>query len=378
VNERLLSIASQVIRKSDREHPADAVLRAKLKEARGISRADGSTISGAVFAYYRWLGWLERTEPMEAQIRKAIELNDAYRKKPSSVSDADMRKAIPAWASGEVEVSTEWLRALQREPKLWLRARPGKGRELAEKLGECWMPGGGLPEEVLQYRGKEDLFRTPEFHAGEFELQDVNSQVVGLVCGAQPGETWWDACAGEGGKLLHLADLMQNKGLIWSSDRAEWRLKQLKRRAARAKVFNYRAALWNGGAKLPTKTKFDGVLVDAPCSGVGTWQRNPQGRWTTELRDVKELAEVQKQLLANAVPALKLGAKLVYSVCTLTRSETTEVAEAITQRFPELKPLRLKNPFKPDGAGDNALWLWPQETDGNGMFICAWRKEAAA
>jgi len=66
--------------------------------------------------------------------------------------------------------------------------------------------------------------------------------------------------------------------LIWASDRADWRLKNLKRRAARAKAFNYRAVLWNGVEKLPTKTKFDGVLVDAPCSGTGTWQRNPHAR----------------------------------------------------------------------------------------------------
>src|SRR5205823_5977071 len=128
-----------------------------------------------------------------------------------------------------------------------------------------------LPE-ALVYEGETDLFRTPEFHAGEFEIQDLSSQAVGWLCDPKPGETWWDACAGEGGKLLHLSDLMQNKGLIWASDRAAWRLQKLKRRTARAKVFNYRAALWDGGAKLPTKTKFDGVLVDAPCSGLGTWR----------------------------------------------------------------------------------------------------------
>jgi 16S rRNA (cytosine967-C5)-methyltransferase len=171
---------------------------------------------------------------------------------------------------------------------------------------------------------------------------------------------------------------MQNTGLVWASDRAEWRLQKLKRRAARAKVFNYRAVLWDGGVKLPTKTKFDGILVDAPCSGTGTWQRNPQSRWTTFLQDVKELAEVQKQLMANAAAALKPGGRLIYSVCTLTRSETTEVAEAITQRFADLKPLGLKNPFKKNGPEEKALWLWPQETEGNGMFICAWQKPAAS
>src|SRR5580700_11122720 len=100
---------------------------------------------------------------------------------------------------------------------------------------------------------------------------------------------------------------MQNKGLIWSSDRAEWRLKNLKRRAARAQVFNFRAATWDSGAKLPTKTKFDGVLVDAPCSGVGTWQRNPHARWTATVNDVRELTIVQEALLGRAAPSVKPG-----------------------------------------------------------------------
>jgi 16S rRNA (cytosine967-C5)-methyltransferase len=69
--------------------------------------------------------------------------------------------------------------------------------------------------------------------------------------------------------------------LIWASDRAVWRLSNLKRRAARAGVFNYRAVVWDGGPRPPTKTEFDGVLVDAPCSGIGTWQRNPHARWTS-------------------------------------------------------------------------------------------------
>jgi 16S rRNA (cytosine967-C5)-methyltransferase len=204
-------------------------------------------------------------------------------------------------------------------------------------------------------------------------LQDISSQAVGLICNPQPGETWWDACAGEGGKLLHLSDLMENKGLIWASDRAEWRLKHLKRRAGRAKAFNYRAVLWNGGAKPPTKTKFNGVLVDAPCSGVGTWQRNPHARWTTTPNDVKELAEVQKQLLSNVVPSIKPGGKLIYAVCTLTKSETTEVAEHFEQQHPDFKALELPNPLNPK-APSSRIWIWPQESWGNGMFVSAWRR----
>ena len=135
-----------------------------------------------------------------------------------------------------------------------------------------------------------------------------------------------DACAGEGGKTLHLADLMQNKGLIWASDRSIRRLHVLKQRTARAGVFNYRAVAWNGGPQPPTRTRFDGILVDAPCSGVGTWQRNPHARWTVSPADVHELAAVQRQLLDHVAGALKPGGRLIYAVCTLTRAETSGLA----------------------------------------------------
>jgi 16S rRNA (cytosine967-C5)-methyltransferase len=251
---------------------------------------------------------------------------------------------------------------------------------LVEKLGAAKIEVVSLPEAV-HYKGEEDLFRRAEFHAGEFEIQDVASQAVGCLCAPKSGEMWWDACAGEGGKLLHLSDLMENKGLIWASDRAAWRLQKLKRRTARAKVFNYRAVLWDGGAKLPTKTKFDGVLVDAPCSGVGTWQRNPHARWTTTAKDVEELAEVQKRLLGHVAPSVKPAGKLIYSVCTLTRSETEGVVKAFNEGQPSFEPLMLPNIFPEEESqklltSSPTITIWPQDLGGNGMFVAAWRRKA--
>ncbi|MDB6126090.1 MAG: rsmB 1 [Pedosphaera sp.] len=349
------------------------VLREELRGQKGMTRDDSRFVSETVFAYYRWLGWLNRKEPMEQQLRNARKLKRSFQNDPQSIPEAELSQAVPAWAKEHVKVSPAWLKSLQEEPKLWLRARPGQGKQLAEKLGECWIAGDGPLADVLRYEGTEDLFRTPEFHAGEFELQDISSQMVGLACAPSPGHTWWDACAGEGGKTLHICDLMQNKGLVWASDRADWRLKKLKLRTARAKLFNYRSALWDGGAKLPTKTRFDGILVDAPCSGLGTWQRNPHARWTMTPEDIRELSEVQKRLVSNTVPVLKPGGRLIYSVCTLTHAETTEVAEAITKQFPDLKIHPLMNPMAA-GTTIDQLWFWPQEVGGNGMFVCAWEK----
>jgi 16S rRNA (cytosine967-C5)-methyltransferase len=369
-------IAAEVIRKTGRDKPADAALREVLKSLRDLAPFDATEIARTVFIYYRWHVWLREERGVEAKMRLALRLNQRFQDDETGVPLSELRaKAVPAWTAEFLEVSDDWLRSLQREPKLWLRAKRGQAAALAEKL-----PGAEisplLPDALL-FGGEMDLFKTPEFHAGEFEIQDIASQMVGLLCASQPGETWWDTCAGEGGKTLHLSDLMQNKGLLWASDRAEWRLQKLKRRAGRAKVFNYRSVFWDGGAKLPTKTKFDGVLVDAPCSGIGTWQRNPQARWTTTPEDVRELSEIQRRLLTHVAPGVKPGGKLIFSVCTLSRAETTEVAEAFNAGQPDFEPLTFPE-IKFNGRvvpGAASFTIWPPDLDGNGMFIAGWRRK---
>ena len=382
MDDRSLGLISNIIQKSSRLQPADAVLRSQLKKQTRLPDGEAGRISRAVFAYFRWLGWLDQKVSIRDQILKAIDLAAQFaalergQPCPREFEDGEIvRRAVPNWLSREMEITPAWARSLQREPKLWLRARPGQGSELAGKLPDCLQFGRDLLSDILEYRGDTDLFRTPEFHAGAFELQDISSQAVGLVCGPSPGQTWWDACAGEGGKMLHLCDLMENKGLVWASDRAEWRLQKLKRRAARSRLFNYRTRAWDGEAKLPTKTSFDGVLVDAPCSGIGTWQRNPHARWTTTLQDIHELSALQSRLLAHATAAVKPGGKLIYAVCTLARGETIHVAETFQNQFPAFTALSLADPLAPDSEPVPHLILRSEETGGNGMFIAAWKRE---
>jgi 16S rRNA (cytosine967-C5)-methyltransferase len=134
-------------------------------------------------------------------------------------------------------------------------------------------------------------------------------------------------------------------------------------------MFNYRAAVWTGRGASPFRTKCDGVLVDAPCSGVGTWQRNPHARWTTTIEDVRELAAVQATLLGLAARSVKPGGRLVYSVCTLTRSETAGVADGFSAAHPDFEPSPIAL-----AAGASRVTLLPQDVDANGMFIAAWRR----
>lgn len=369
-------IALEVVRECyDSEVPADRLLKERLRDAQ-FGPGTGALAARLVFSWFRWHSFLRDAEPSPESLLHTLDLADRYATEPARFdASALVDGAVPGWLSQHMEVHEGFVRALQREPVIWLRARPGSARELAAQLppGVLRDAPAGLPD-ALRYTGAEDLFRSAPFNKGRFEIQDIASQAVGVVCTPRPGETWWDACAGEGGKTLHLADLMHNRGLLWASDRSAARLAVLRRRAARAGIFNYRTVAWEGGARPPTRTMFDGVLVDAPCSGVGTWQRNPHARWTTGPADVRELAVIQQGLLDTAAGSVKPGGRLVYAVCTLTRDETTAVAAAFAKAHPDFEPAPFADPFAPGGAPvPQATWE-PQLTGGNGMFVAVWRR----
>ena len=374
----VLNETARVLKLVQGGQPADAALRETLGRTRhGSAPALRREVSRTVFAYFRWWRWLDPKQSLQKQAEAAAALQDRFDRLPESIKPETLAaRAVPDWVKDEMDAPAEWLRQLQREPVLWLRAKQGEAARLPALLGDC-APAPtaySLPLTAYRYDGSRDLFLTDEFREGRFEIQDLASQLVGHACAPQPGSTWWDACAGEGGKTMHLSDLMQNKGLLWASDRSARRLAHLKKRAARAGVFNYRAAAWDGGAHLPTRTKFDGVLLDAPCSGVGTWQRNPHARWTTSPVDVLQLAEVQLRLLGHVAPALKPGGRLVYAVCTLTRTETTVIAEAFTAAHPEFEPAPVF-PSAQLSVLDSQLFLQPHVLNANGMFIAAWRRK---
>jgi len=358
--------------------PADAALREYLAGNRTLGAVGRRSVSRAVFAYFRWLRWLEPGQSAQKRVVAALDRQARFERDPSGVkAEALAARAVPAWLAGEMDLTAGYLRQLQSEPPLWIRTKIGATGEVARSLGACERPvlPGALSAPAglaaLRYRGTADLHRAPGFQSGAFEIQDLSSQLVGHACAPQPGETWWDACAGEGGKALHLSDLMRNKGLILATDRSLRRLSVLRRRAARAGVFNYRAEAWTGTEPAPFRTRCDGVLVDAPCSGVGTWQRNPHARWTTSTEDVRELAAVQAALLARAAPSVRPGGRLLYSVCSLTRSETTAVADGFERAHPGFEPAALPIAAGPGGF---RVTLLPQDVDANGMFIASWRR----
>jgi 16S rRNA (cytosine967-C5)-methyltransferase len=377
MGETLENHAAQVIQSVRPGVPADAALREYLAGNTTLGAVGKRSVSRAVFTYFRWLNWLARSQSFQKQVLAAVQFQQRFDRDPVSMKpEALAARAVPDWLKSEMDLPAPYLRQLQAEPALWIRAKAGSAPKLALAIGHC--SEAKLPASLkappglsaLRYTGTSDLHKMPQFQSGDFEIQDLASQLVGHACAPAAGETWWDACAGEGGKTLHLSDLMGNKGLLWATDRSVRRLAILKKRAGRAGMFNYRSTPWAGAGAAPFKTKCDGVLVDAPCSGVGTWQRNPHARWTTSMQDVTELAAVQAGLLAKAALSIKVGGRLVYSVCTLTRSETTAVADAFEAAHGDFEPSAL--PLSASQA--TRLTLFPQELNANGMFIAAWKR----
>ena len=213
-----------------------------------------------------------------------------------------------------------------------------------------------------------DIYHLPPFVRGELEIQDLASQAVALACDPDPGERWWDVCAGAGGKSIHLAALMGGKGLVVATDVVERKLKEAVRRARRSPFRNISTKPWDG-KHVPGKTgSFDGVLVDAPCSAVGTWRRNPDARWSLHPEAVLKLAQLQGQILHHAAAGVRPGGTLAYSVCTVTPSETLGVVRAFLEAHPSFKLDPFPHPLE-GSATDGSLLIWPQDADTDAMFI---------
>ncbi|MGG5507885.1 MULTISPECIES: RsmB/NOP family class I SAM-dependent RNA methyltransferase [unclassified Myroides] len=187
------------------------------------------------------------------------------------------------------------------------------------------------PEEypdALILKERANVFLTDAFKEGLFEVQDASSQLVAPFLGIQPGMRVVDTCAGAGGKTLHMAALMENKGQIIAMDIYESKQKQLKIRAKRNSAFNIEYRIIEG-----TKTikklheKADRVLIDAPCSGLGVIKRNPDTKWKLQPEFVEEIKKVQQQILQDYTKIVKVGGQVVYATCSILPSENEKQIE---------------------------------------------------
>ncbi|WP_286968832.1 RsmB/NOP family class I SAM-dependent RNA methyltransferase [Flavobacterium sp. UBA4854] len=249
-----------------------------------------------------------------------------------------IKESIPDWMDelGMKELGEKvWAKeiAAQNQPaKVILRTNTLKGTKesLRNTLMDLNIETEYLKDqpEALVLKERANVFLTDAFKQGLFEVQDANSQLVAGFLDVKPGMRVVDTCAGAGGKTLHMASLMENKGQLIAMDLYESKLKQLKLRAKRNGAFNIEYRIIDS-TKVIKKLheKADRVLIDAPCSGLGVLKRNPDSKWKLQPEFIDNIRKVQSEVLESYSKIVKPGGKLVYATCSVLPSENQEQVE---------------------------------------------------
>lgn len=234
----------------------------------------------------------------------------------------------------------------------------------------------------LRVKGRPPLATLESFKSGLIEVQDEGSQLVALLADAKPGMRVVDFCAGAGGKTLALAAQMQNKGKLFACDVLQGRVDRAATRLNRAGVFNVER-LGLSSERDPWVKRhagaFDRVLVDAPCSGTGTWRRNPDARWRLKPGDIDELQALQRRILESAARLVKPGGRLIYATCSLLPAENADHLAWIEQNLPDFTLVPLEQVWTetigtPCPISGTTLSLTPARNGTDGFFTAVFQR----
>lgn len=310
-----------------------------------------------IFAAYLWQKNLPLPEWPDYQTinTKLFEI-----KKKESFNDA-VRLSYPdvLWNLCEKELGKDlWLReatALNEPAKVVLRINTLKIKktQLLNKFREAEIAVEqikGFPE-AIQLVNRQNIFSSPLFKEGFFEVQDAGSQLIAEFLSVEPGQKVIDACAGGGGKALHLAALMHNKGKIVALDVEEWKLENLKKRAKRAGAFNIETRLISVQANTikQLENTADRLLLDVPCSGIGVIKRNPDTKWKLSEEAIEKTKQLQYTILKDYSVMLKAGGQMVYSTCSILPSENQQQTQKFLSEHPHFELIREKTLYPSEG-----------------------------
>ncbi|HEY0835385.1 MAG TPA: RsmB/NOP family class I SAM-dependent RNA methyltransferase [Azospirillum sp.] len=412
--------------------PADAVMSAYFRARRYIGSKDRNSVAEAVYAilrrHARLAWWLDRegheATPRALTIANAIvgegkpaavviELFSGGKFAPAAMDPAETRLAraldthtldhpampetarveCPEWAEGPMRAAlggrfAPEMEALLGSAPLDLRVNPVKAtREQARaalaKAGITaeptrWSPFG------LRVHGRPPLAATDAFKEGMVEIQDEGSQLVAVATAPKPGHQVVDFCAGAGGKTLALAALMNNKGRVVACDVLEKRLKRAGERFRRAGLHNIEPHPLTSERDpwvKRHKRKFDRVLVDAPCTGTGTWRRNPDSRWRPLGPGLEQLLPLQANILDSASRLVKPGGRLVYATCSMLTEENEKQIDAFLERHADFTVKPVAEVWAEEDAGPCPvdgpyLRLSPAQHDTDGFFAAVMVRKA--
>jgi len=413
----LLDLATELLRNVLKlDAPADGIVSAFFKKHRALGARERHALAETAYTVLRRrpllqhlaqsgtgalerrlaiLAWSGDTNllkgalgPNEAQWRQQVKAID-----PAGFSDK-LRHNLPDWLASALRTqlgdAAFWplVAALDEPAALDLRVNvlKAKREDVLSMLNQAGLRAAPTPFSPWGIRvpGKPALQKFDAFVRGDIEVQDEGSQLLALLVDAKRGEMVVDFCAGAGGKTLALGAAMRSTGRLYAFDVNGHRLDSLKPRMARSGLSNVHPAQIAHERDERVKRlagKIDRVLVDAPCSGLGTLRRNPDLKWRQSPQAVAELQAKQTAILASAQRLVKSGGRLVYATCSLLRDENEAVAEAFGAAHPDFIPLPAADALAAahvDRAAELVdgpyLRLWPDRHATDGFFAAVWQR----
>lgn len=316
-------------------------------------------------------GW----PPVPATLAGKSAALDAFLGPRASAPDFDPAALLPAWLREQCPAAFEppHLDALLARAPLWVRLQTRDPAMVLDEFGRRGWSARPAPDlaDAFALPPAAEVADSDAYRRGFVEIQDLGSQLVLAHAPVLPGQTWLDACAGAGGKTLQLAHAVGDTGRVDATDIRPAMLEELRDRADRARLTNVRIA--NPAAS----EAYDGVLVDAPCSGTGTWRRLPHMKWYTQPAMLAEFAATQRRILREQAARVRPGGLLVYATCSLARTENHDVAAAFLAAQPGFAAERPGRDFGGafDGLGTTLL---PGTRDSDGFYVALFRRTAEA
>ena len=426
-----LQAALDLMTDVDRDpRPADAVVSTFLRARRGMTEGDRGAVLDLLDAVLRhrarlgwWLGALGHDDTPRARLLVWLAIGDnrgpdhaarhftgakdapavltageralLKRLQGKSIADPAMpeevRLEVPDWAAGplrrrfDTDFSAE-MEAVLTSPPLDLRVNTLRTsrKEMLRTLASLGVPAEAtrLAPDGIRIRERLSLTRLTPLKTGEMEIQDEGSQLVALLVDAQPGDRVADFCAGAGGKTLALATRMANKGHVAACDVSAGRLKRCAERVRKAGLHNVQTQMLTSETDRWVKRRkgtFDRVLVDAPCSGTGTWRRNPDARWRAAREEgLEHLVALQARILASAARLVKPGGRLVYATCSLLIEENEAQVAAFLAAHPafHVVPIAKVAPGLEGQSAAEYLSLTPARDGTDGFFAAVLQRAA--
>jgi 16S rRNA (cytosine967-C5)-methyltransferase len=370
---------------------ADKVLERVLKSNKQFGARDRKLIAESVYEITRWWRYLWAVVGQEPTADtyemwkvfgtwlvlntkegappwkefSSINRNTIPKRAEEAKKNPALLASVPDWLyeRGQTEIGKQWaeyLAALNEQAPVILRAN--RLRTNKESLANLLSQEGvnvdllSLPD-GLKLRERKNIFGTDAFQKGLFEVQDGASQQVAPMLDPQPGERVIDACAGAGGKSLHLAALMKNKGKILSLDIYDKKLEELRKRASRAgaEIIETRAIDSTKVIKRLEGTA-DRLLLDVPCSGLGVLRRNPDKKWKLSNEEIERLRTIQMQILESYAKMVKPGGRMVYATCSILPSENERQVEEFLKKTGDTFELLEERKFAPGKDGFDGFY----------------------